>query len=112
MSDNHESVPTLTPEQDELCDRFEAAWKAAGAAGQPPRIEDYLSDTSGPGRAVLLHELTAVDLGYRHKRGETPRAEDYLGRFPQLRPEWLARQLARLLQPQPVPPLADERAGQ
>jgi hypothetical protein len=87
-------LPNLTPEQDAHCDRFEAAWKAAGTAGDPPRIEDHLGET-GPGQIALLHELTALDLVYRRKRGETPRAEDYLRRFPELRPDWLANELAR-----------------
>jgi WD40 repeat protein len=113
MNENPEcstaALPRLTPDQDAQCDRFEAAWKAAGPMQPSPRIEDHLSDSSGPGRTSLLQELTALDLVYRRKRGEAPRAEDYLGRFPELRPDWLDRELARLAEA--ATPTAGEAAG-
>ena len=31
---------------DEICDRFEAAWGAAGTAGVRPALQDYLFDLS------------------------------------------------------------------
>ncbi len=100
MPDNNAPRPNLTTDQDNCCDRFEVAWKAAGTTGLPPRIEDHLGDSSSPGRMALLHELTAVDLVYRRRRGEQPRAEEYLGRFPELRPDWLADELARAPRPE------------
>jgi WD40 repeat protein/tRNA A-37 threonylcarbamoyl transferase component Bud32 len=92
-------LPNLTPEQDACCDRFEAVWKAVAANGTPPRIEEYLGEAA-PGRVALLHELTALDLVYRRRRGQTPRAEEYLARFPELRPNWLAQELAREVKPE------------
>ena len=57
----------LVQRVDEVCDRFEVAWKA----GQRPHLEEYLGDTPEPGRLVLLRELLVVELHYRRRRGET-----------------------------------------
>jgi hypothetical protein len=62
---------------DQICDRFEAAWKAAVSSGQPPCIEDYLSELSEPERSVLARELTALDLAYRQRTAERPQANEY-----------------------------------
>src|SRR5205814_2041458 len=47
---------------------------------------------------------------YRRRRGQTPRAEEYLARFSELQPDWLAGQLARALQPA-IEATVDEVAG-
>jgi WD40 repeat protein len=105
----HETLPPeLVDRLDAVCDRFEAAWKAA-AAGQAPRIEDYLVALPEPERADLLHELVLLDLHYRGRRPEPLRAEDYLARFPALDREWLAEHFPPLpaagtATPAPVPP--------
>jgi serine/threonine-protein kinase len=65
--------------RDEVCDRFEDAWKA----GQRPRIEDYLGAVPEPERSKLLEELLQVELAYRRCSGETLVLEDYLRRFPE-----------------------------
>jgi PAS domain S-box-containing protein len=57
---------------DEICDCFEAAWKAK----QPPRIEDYLRECVDEAKPVLLRELIELDLYYRR--------EEYRKRFPDL----------------------------
>jgi WD40 repeat protein/Flp pilus assembly protein TadD len=80
----------LAQRADQICDRFEAAWKS----GQRPRIEDYLVDVSEPERTALLHELIPLDVDYRRLLGENPRPEDYQDRFPELDPAWLARTTA------------------
>lgn len=67
---------------DQACNRFESAWKAAGPADSPPRIEDYLAAAAEPDRSALLRELIALDVFHRRRRGEAVRAEDYHGRFP------------------------------
>jgi serine/threonine protein kinase len=67
---------------DAACERFEAAWKAAGADGPSPQIEEYLGDRPEPERAALLRELLLLDLFYRQRRGERPTAEDYAARNP------------------------------
>lgn len=46
----------------DIADRFDAVWQAAERGGMPPRIEDYLADTTEPSRAALLRELLAVEL--------------------------------------------------
>jgi tetratricopeptide (TPR) repeat protein len=67
-------------EQRELLrEHFEQAWQA----GTPPSIEDYLT-SSVQDRTTLLRELVQTDLEYRLRAGEAVRAEEYLGRFPEL----------------------------
>jgi serine/threonine-protein kinase len=84
---------------DQICDRFEAAWKAAAATGQRPRIEDYLGDTPESERALLLRELIALDMVYRRRAGESPGEQDYRDLLPSLE---LFRQAATG-PPNPVP---------
>jgi serine/threonine-protein kinase len=67
---------------DQICDRFENAWKQ----GQRPRIEDFLAALAEPGRSTLLRELIKLDIVYRRLAGENPTAEDYRERFPDLDP--------------------------
>jgi formylglycine-generating enzyme required for sulfatase activity len=62
----------------DLCWRFEDAWKA----GREPRIEEYLEGASGPERAALLRELLLLELAYRRGRHETPIPDEYCRRFP------------------------------
>jgi tetratricopeptide (TPR) repeat protein/predicted Ser/Thr protein kinase len=70
--------PSLVERIDEICDGFEAAWKA----GQPPRIEDYLTNLPDAEMTVLLRQLLLLDVDYRGQQDEFPRPEDYLERFP------------------------------
>jgi serine/threonine-protein kinase len=67
---------------EEVCGRFEAAWKAAPVTASGPRIEDYLGAAAEPGRTALLRELLRLDLEYRRRHGEEPWVEDYTARFP------------------------------
>jgi hypothetical protein len=62
---------------DEVCLRFEAAWKADGR----PAIEDYLRDVPEAVRGPLLEELLRLDCVYRRRCGEIPVSADYLVRF-------------------------------
>jgi predicted Ser/Thr protein kinase len=66
---------------DEVCQRFEIAWKAAAAADQQPRIEDYLPEVPPAERGALVRELLLLDLHYRGRRGDTPSRDDYRQRF-------------------------------
>jgi tRNA A-37 threonylcarbamoyl transferase component Bud32/putative hemolysin len=107
MSDSPSSRnDTLPPETvdriDAVCDRFEAAWKAA-AAGAEPRIEDYLGAVPEGEQAALLQELVLLDVHYRARRGERPRPQDYRARFPALDREWLERELAAQTGPEAPP---------
>jgi WD40 repeat protein len=67
---------------EEVCGRFEDAWRAAGADGAPPRIEGYLAGAAGSERQALLWELLLLDLHYRRRRGESPGADDYAAGCP------------------------------
>jgi serine/threonine-protein kinase len=64
---------------DRTCLRFEAALKA----GNRPRLEDYLGDTSGAERTVLLQELLLLELDHRSQKGEPWGPDEYRGRFPE-----------------------------
>src|SRR5262245_34845378 len=67
---------------DEACDRFEQAWKAARAEGDPPRIAPYLDGVGGVIRAVLVRELIALDQDWRERFGLPIRLEEYAGLDP------------------------------
>src|SRR5262245_57479177 len=73
---------------DEICQRFERAWREA-AAGQGPSLEAYLSDTPEPARTRLFRELLRLEVYYRGQAGEVMTAGDWLARFPGLDPAWL-----------------------
>jgi hypothetical protein len=75
---------------EQLCQQFEAAWKA----GRQPAIEDFLAGMAEPERTPLLHELIEVEPEYRQQVGDGPRTEEYRGRFPELDAQWLAGVLA------------------
>jgi WD40 repeat protein len=62
---------------DELCDAFEAAWRAGGR----PRIEDYLDMAPRSDRATLLGELLAAEWEVRRAMGEQVESGEYLARF-------------------------------
>jgi formylglycine-generating enzyme required for sulfatase activity len=74
----------LPPELDSVCDRFEAAWEQAGERGPAPEIEPFLGESTGGGRVALLHELVALDVAYRRRRGVVPALEEYAARFADL----------------------------
>jgi serine/threonine-protein kinase len=79
--------PSLMGRVDEVCDRFEAAWKA----GERPNIEECLGDVTGPARSILLLELIALEVDYRRRQGEAPQPEEYVARFSALHPQEIAR---------------------
>jgi serine/threonine protein kinase/WD40 repeat protein len=74
-----ESLPAAAAHHiDQVCDRFEAAWKE----GRRPRLEEFLGDAPEPERTALLSELVAVELAYRRRAAESPALQEYLERFP------------------------------
>jgi tetratricopeptide (TPR) repeat protein len=77
-----------------VCNRFEAAWQAAGPGAQPS-LEAHLDEVPESARTLLLGELVQLDVHYRSRRGQTPVPGDYLGRFPSLEPTRLAAMLPR-----------------
>lgn len=72
------STGGLDIEIDRLCDRFEGAWKS----GETPRVEAFVALVDAGKGEVLLRELLRVELEMRKNRGESPRADEYTGRFP------------------------------
>lgn len=65
---------------EQICDEFEAAWKA----GQQPKLESFLRLAKGRFREALLSQLLPLELEYRWRAGEMPRAAEYELRFPSL----------------------------
>ncbi|MEO8495171.1 MAG: serine/threonine-protein kinase [Planctomycetota bacterium] len=61
-----------------VCEQFESATKA----GQPPAIEELLSDWEEPERSKLLSELLLLELSYASAKGETLVPHVYEIRFP------------------------------
>src|SRR4051794_36183766 len=76
--------------------RLAAAWHGAPPGGTLPRIEDQLAGVADRDRLTLLQELVILEAAYRRQQGEQPRAEEYRGRFPELAPDWLERELGPL----------------
>jgi hypothetical protein len=64
---------------DQLCDEFEAEWKA----GRRPAIETYLARGVPAGRAPLLRELLALEMECRLRKGERLTPGEYQLRFAQ-----------------------------
>jgi formylglycine-generating enzyme required for sulfatase activity/serine/threonine protein kinase len=64
---------------DLLCDDFESDWRQ----GTPQPIEEYLHSADVSLVPVLRAELLQLELECRFRRGEQPRIEDYLRRFPE-----------------------------
>jgi serine/threonine-protein kinase len=93
---------------DEVCDRFEKAWKA----GARPRIEDYVTQAGDPDDAFyLLRELLLVELDYRHGAGERLRLTEYQARFPSLPADWLQHILEGYSAPTAARPAANGQAA-
>jgi len=65
---------------DRLCNEFEDAWKANQA--QP--IERFLDRVEPANRKVLLRELVAIEMAYRHNADEPALIDEYKARFPDL----------------------------
>ena len=84
-TESHESV---WAEHESVIRRFEEAW----ADGRPD-LAGYLASKVRD-RGGLLLELAQIDLEFRFRRGERPRVEEYLDRFPELNTE---RDVAALL---------------
>ena len=78
VADDPQGDPSIGRGIAEARERFEGAWRE----GRRPRLEDHLTEASGPVRPVLLRELLTVELTHRRLSGEHPEAEEYRGRFP------------------------------
>jgi tRNA A-37 threonylcarbamoyl transferase component Bud32 len=78
--------PELAERLDQVCDRFEAAWKA----GRRPQIEEHLEGVPEDERIPLLQELVLLDAHYRRLAGDNPQTDDYKAQFPTLESARLA----------------------
>ncbi len=95
---------SLADQIDNLCDSFEALWRA----GQAPRIEEHLLKVPAAERTTLLRELLAVEIEYRQSCGQRPNLADYLVRFPEISADSNLRQdIERLFQRQVGPASPD-----
>jgi tRNA A-37 threonylcarbamoyl transferase component Bud32 len=92
----------LPPHLDQVCDRFEDAWRAVAGGAARPRLQEFLGAAAGPEQAVLLRELVALEVYYRRRLGEQPRVEDY--DWAGLDPGWLRRRLETPADPPGSPP--------
>ncbi|HTU21245.1 MAG TPA: serine/threonine-protein kinase [Gemmataceae bacterium] len=85
---------SLARRVDQICDRFEAAWKAVVSAETRPHIEDFLADTTEMERQALLRELIPLDVCYRQLWGEPIEPKVYERLSPGADESWLAEVLA------------------
>lgn len=63
---------------DELCERFEAEWRA----GEVPLLSDYLHLADADARDQLIRGLVEIELEYRIQKGESPRIASYESTYP------------------------------
>jgi serine/threonine-protein kinase len=71
--------PLLLKRAIDVCDRFEADWRA----NCPAPIEHYLGPASAEERPVILRRLLSLEVELRRARGERPTRGEYERRFPQ-----------------------------
>jgi WD40 repeat protein/tRNA A-37 threonylcarbamoyl transferase component Bud32 len=95
--------PTLQERTDRACDSFKSRLRS----GERPRLEEFLGTVTGEEKRSLLRELLRVEVEYRRQRGESPRPEDYTGRFPDDRAV-----IERVLAAAPVSPPGYEVLGE
>ena len=75
---------------DELCDRFESAWRR----GERPCLADYARELPEADRLVAARELIRVEVEYRVRRGEVPLPREYEEADPDLDPSWIEQVIA------------------
>ena len=82
--------PALARRLDQACNDFESDWQQGQGS---PCLHDFLPDAADELYRPLLHELIVLDILYRRRAGECPKADDYQARFPALETDWLAEVL-------------------
>src|SRR6478752_4608575 len=70
----------LSKRINQICNRFEAAWKR----GQRPRLEDFLEGVPEADRCNVLRELILLEIAYRKQAGDQFDSAEYRARFPTL----------------------------
>lgn len=102
--DSADEEPHISPEQiDDLCDRFEAAWKDPELT---PQLEVFLAEVPSTDQSNVFGELLPIELWWRRKHSQTPVAEDYMARFPER-----AAQIETLLKEPLVSSRRDKRSA-
>ena len=72
--DTFDQLPLAAKQHiDLLCANFENGWKN----GTLSRLENVLAEAPEDERPALLAELLHIDIAWRKRRGESPRADDY-----------------------------------
>ena len=86
LSENNALQLSIGAWIDKVADEFDAAWQSASqqSAAEPPRIAEFLGDSSGASRSKLVRELVAIDQEYRGKSGRPWSWQDYVAEFPEL----------------------------
>jgi len=79
----HQHFEDLPADEAVECERLVEAFEDALRDGRVPTIDDQLP-AGGALRRAVLHELVHADLEHRLRSGQPARAEDYLGRYPEL----------------------------
>ena len=81
MTIRRKRLPISALEQiDDLCAEFERRWQS----NQPQTIESALpAELPEDQRQLLLSELLVLEIDYRRRKGESPEAQEYMGRFPE-----------------------------
>ena len=74
---------------EQVCDRFEGEFRD----GNRPRIEEMLNHVRPGMYGVALTELVCLEVYYRQRAGESPTADEYRNRFPDLESTRLAEAL-------------------
>src|SRR5438477_9781550 len=76
---NLKEATTRQQRVQQICQRFDRAWKA----GEAPRLDDFLRQTSEEERKELFGELLRIELARLAESGRPLHAEEYQARFPQ-----------------------------
>ena len=84
---------------DELCDRFESAWRR----GERPCLADFAGELPEADRVVAARELIRVEVEYRVRRGEVPVPQEYEQADPAFDLSWIEQIIAA--------ELVDHRSG-
>jgi serine/threonine protein kinase len=71
--------PSLLRRAIEVCDRFEADWRA----DRPSSLEAYLEKAPSEDRRAVFQMLLGLEVELRRARGEKPTPQEYLNRFPE-----------------------------
>ncbi|HZV07628.1 MAG TPA: serine/threonine-protein kinase [Gemmataceae bacterium] len=93
ISTNRALCLTVARRVDQICDRFEEAWKAVADTQTPPRLEEFLAEAPESERDELLRELIPLDVCYRRLHAEPIEPQFYAHLSPAPDASWLTELL-------------------